>query len=163
MIRSTFKRPQIERTRTVHTPIPAHLRRNAAMARADIGNPIADPKTEAHRNPALLEMAQGRQCLIRLPIFFHHDPETTVACHSNLGEHGKAGARKADDEYSVWGCYFCHRAIDQGHMTEEEKRDAFTTAHQRQVEQWEYIATDISEPIRFRRAARWALNHLIRT
>jgi Protein of unknown function (DUF1364) len=161
LTRSGFKRPQIERKRTVHTPVPLEHRRHATMARAD-GAQAPDPKTEAHRNPALLEMARGRPCLIRMPIYFRHDPETVVACHSNLAEHGKAGARKADDEYSVWGCFFCHRTLDQGHMTEAEKRATFAAAHQRQIAQWERIANDPTETARFRRAAQWALNHLIR-
>jgi hypothetical protein len=162
MMRSTFKRQQIERARTVHTPIPAHLRRNAAMARADEWQ-AADPKTEAHRNPALLEMARGRRCLLLYP-FLSHDLDTTVACHSNWSDlGGKGGARKADDTYTVWGCAKCHSWLDQGTDTEAEKRAAFIAAHQRQVQEWTRIAADIKEPARFRRAAQWALNHLIRT
>lgn len=160
LTRSSFKRPQINRTRAVHTPIPAHLRRPVSFARAD-GAQASDPKTEAHRNPALLDMARGRRCLILFP-YLNHDPETVVACHSNLGEHGKAGARKADDEYSVWGCFACHRMIDQGHLNEDERRSTFMAAHGRQVQEWTRIAADPTEPARFRRAAQWALNHLIR-
>jgi Protein of unknown function (DUF1364) len=161
LTRSGFKRPQIERTRTAHTPVPEHLRRNASMTPVMTSQP-AVPKTEAHRNPALLEMARGRRCLILFP-YLNHDRDTTVACHSNLGEHGKAGARKADDEYSVWGCFACHSMLDQGHLTEAEKRATFTAAHGRQVHAWTLIAADPSEPARFRKAAQWALNHLIRS
>lgn len=160
MIRSGFKRPQIERKRTVHKPIPEHLRRSASFARAD-GAQSADPKTEAHRNRTLLDMARGRRCLILFP-FLNHDQETVVACHSNLGEHGKSGARKADDIYTVWGCARCHSWLDQGPATEAEKRASFMSAHARQIAQWERIAADPTEPARFRRAAQWALNHLIR-
>ena len=159
---SGFKRPQIDRQRTVHAPIPTHLRRNAAMDRADIGNPIADPKPVAHHNPAVRAMAEKRQCLILLPDFFH-DPETVVACHSNWSDvGGKGGARKADDTYTVWGCARCHTWLDQGPATEAEKRATFAAAHQRQIAQWERIAVDPSEPARFRKAAQWALNHLMR-
>jgi Protein of unknown function (DUF1364) len=162
LTRSGFKRPQIERTRTVHTPVPEHLRRQVTMARADAAQ-VADPKTEAHRNPALLEMARGRQCLIQLPHkCLNPSTETTVAAHSNWGEHGKAGARKADDEFSVASCFACHSWLDQGPATEAEKRATFAAAHQRQIAQWERIATDTTEPARFRRAAQWALNHLMR-
>ncbi len=46
MNRSTFKRPTIERQRTVHKPIPEHLRRSASFAKADtMAEP--DPKPEA--------------------------------------------------------------------------------------------------------------------
>lgn len=159
----TFRRPTYERKRTVHQPIPAHLRRSASFERADIGNPIADPKTEPHRNPALLEMARGRRCLIQFPdICRNPDTETTVAAHSNWSEHGKAGARKADDEFSVHACVACHSMLDQGHLTEAEKRATFMSAHNRQVQEWTRIAADTTEPARFRRAAQWALNNLMR-
>jgi hypothetical protein len=131
------------------------------MARADVAQ-SPDPKTEAHRNPALLEMARGRPCLILFP-FLSHDPETVVACHSNRSEHGKGRARKADDEYSVWGCSKCHSWLDQGTDTEAEKRAAFLAAHRRQIAHWERIAADPTESARFRKAAHWALNHLLRT
>lgn len=160
--RSTFKRPKLERVPVVHTPVPEHLRRSASFARADIGNPIADPKPEVHRNAALLEMARGRPCLILFP-YLVHDPDTVVACHSNLGEHGKGGARKANDEYSVWGCRDCHHLLDQGsYLTAEEKRASFDAAHKRQVQEWARIAADPTEKLRFRKAADWALNHLMR-
>ena len=160
----TFKRPTYERKRTVHTPIPAHLRRSASFARADAGIPISDPKTEAHRNPALLEMARGRPCLLMLPDkCLNPSTETTVAAHSNWSEHGKSGARKSDEEYSVWACFACHSWLDQGPATESEKRATFLAAHQRQVHAWHRIAADTKEPARFRKAADWALNHLMRS
>jgi hypothetical protein len=91
-------------------------------------------------------------------------PETTVACHSNFAEHGKAGARKADDCYSVWGCAACHKWLDQpiGHRgpTYEEKRGRFMLAHDDQVIEWRRVAADSTEPERFRKAALWALEQL---
>jgi hypothetical protein len=93
LTRSTFKRPQIERKRTVHQPIPEHLRRQVSYA-APAEPAQAVPKTEAIRMPALLEMARGRPCLL-LVSGHDHSPDTVVAAHSNLSIHGKAGARKA--------------------------------------------------------------------
>lgn len=165
LTRSTFKRPKLERVPTVHKPVPAHLRRSASFARADIGNPIADPKPEVHRSQALRDMANGRQCLIQFPgVCRNPDTETTVAAHSNWSDHGKAGARKADEPFSVWACYSCHSLLDQGsHLTAEEKRASFEAAHKRQVQEWARIAADPTEKPRFRRAADWALNLLMRT
>lgn len=146
----------------VHTPVPQHLRRSVSFALADGVQP-ADPKTEAHENKAVREMAEKRPCLIQFPDICNHDPDTTVACHSNWSDlGGKAGARKADDEYTVWGCSACHHRLDFGSLTWDEKRATFMAAHARQVFEWERIAEDLAEPIRFRRAARWALNHLMR-
>ncbi len=162
MKRSGFARPVIERKRAVHVPIPPELRRNASMTPV-MTSRTSIPKTEAHRNPALLEMARGRQCLIQLPHkCLNPSTETTVAAHSNWHEHGKAGARKADDEFSVAACFACHSWLDQGPGTEAEKRATFAAAHQRQIAQWERIAADPTEPARFRKAAQWALNHLMR-
>ena len=159
----TFKRPHLERVRTVHQPIPAHLRRSASFAKADGAN-TPEPKPEVHRNPALLEMARGRPCLLMLPDkCLNPSTETTVAAHSNWSEHGKSGARKSQEEYSVWACYACHQWLDQGPATESEKRATFLAAHRRQVDHWHRIAADPKEPARFRKAADWALNHLMRS
>lgn len=160
---STFKRPKLERAPTVHKPVPEHLRRSASFARADGGHEAA-PKPEAHRNAALLEMARGRQCLLQFPdVCRNPDTETTVAAHSNWSDHGKAGARKADEPFSVWACHACHSLLDQGsHLTAEEKRASFDAAHRRQVQEWARIAADPTEKPRFRKAADWALNLLMK-
>jgi hypothetical protein len=124
----------------------------------------AAPKSEPKRNSALLQMAEKRPCLLRVPGVCNGFPETTVACHSNFAEHGKAGARKADDCYSVWGCAACHKWLDQpiGHRgpTYEEKRGRFMLAHDDQVIEWRRVAADSTEPERFRKAALWALEQL---
>lgn len=163
LTRSTFKRPKLERVPTVHKPVPAHLRRSASFARADGGSRAA-PKPEVHRNAALREMANGRQCLLQFPDVCNNDPSTTVACHSNWSDHGKGGARKADDEYTVWGCSACHALLDQGsHLTADEKRASFEAALHRQAHAFARIAADPTEKPRFRKAADWALNLLMRT
>lgn len=118
------------------------------------------PKTEPYRDQALLDMAENRPCLLLVPGCCNHRVDTTVACHSNLGQHGKGERRKADDCYSVWGCAACHRWLDQpiGHdgPTYEQKRDVFLQALERQKEAWRQVAAS-NEPERFRRAARRAL------
>lgn len=118
----------------------------------------AAPKTEAHRNRALLDMAEGRECLLRVPGICCNGH--TVACHSNSSSHGKAGARKADDMYSVWGCVTCHRWLDQGPAPALRKVTAFMAAHLLQVDGWRRIAYDHSEPVRLQKAAQWALDQL---
>lgn len=158
MKRTGFKRKTIERSRTVHKPLPEHLRRNVTMGRvADVV--VAAPKTIELRSPALLDMARGRPCLFRLPGLCNGDPATVVACHSNQGAHGKAGARKADDCFSAWGCYACHTWLDQGDATQEEKVAAFEAALRLQLDAWRQVEADPTEQPRFRRAASWALEH----
>jgi hypothetical protein len=117
-------------------------------------------KSQAKRNQALLEMAQGRPCLLCPQGRCRCTPGSVVACHSNLGIHGKAGARKADDQYSVWGGDQAHFDLDRSGKDAGEKETAFMRAHIRQVQAWRRIASDPSEPVRFRRAAQWALDQL---
>lgn len=128
------------------------------------GTRAAAPKSTAYRNPTLLEMADRRPCLLLVPGVCNHRTDTTTAAHSNLGIHGKAKNRKADDCYSAWGCFACHRWLDQpiGHdgPSREQKAAVFMEAHLRQVLAWRQIAADPTEPERFRRAASRALERL---
>ena len=64
---------------------------------------------------------------------------TTVAAHSNLSAHGKAGAMKASDEFTAFLCGPCHfwydagrgeRIADPSHMWEpEERQEMWHAAH----------------------------------
>lgn len=128
------------------------------MARMGPARTEAAPKTEARRNRALLDMAEGRACLLRVPGICCEG--RTVACHSNLSSHGKAGARKADDQFSVWGCPTCHRWLDQGPAPASRKKAMFMAAHFLQVGEWRHIAVSKAEPLRFQQAAQWALDQL---
>jgi hypothetical protein len=133
--------------------------RKGVIARID-GEVRAAAKSEPKRNPALLEMAKGRECLLCPPGMCRCTPGSTVAAHSNLLEHGKGKGRKADDCYSVWAGFEAHQWLDQGPAPASEKEAAFMKAHLRQVLEWRRVATDPSEPERFRKAARWALTAL---
>lgn len=120
----------------------------------------AVPKTVEYRNPHLLTLARSMPCLLRVPDVCMGNTETTVACHSNLSAHGKAGARKADDQFSVWGCMACHRWLDQGPAPFDVKAMTFMMAHDRQIRQWRFIAADSSRSKRDREAVQWALQLL---
>ncbi|MES3041820.1 MAG: nuclease domain-containing protein [Pseudomonadota bacterium] len=128
----------------------------APASRAD-GAGEACPKPVEHRNPALLAMARGKRCLLQVPGVCNCDPRTTVACHSNLGIHGKAKSRKADDQYSVQGCSACHTWLDQGPAPKAEKTATFMRAHLDQVLAWRMVVGDMSYTPRERKAAHWAL------
>lgn len=156
MRRTGFSRP--EYTRPAREPLRP-LTRVVNVARIEV-EASPQPKTEQHRCPNLLAMARDRRCLLAVPRICTGGFNTTVACHSNLPEHGKAGARKADDEYSVWGCFGCHTWLDQGKAPAAKKRLAFTLAHLDQVIEWRRIATDPSEKRKDRIAAAWALTQL---
>ena len=62
-----------------------------------------------------------------------------------------------------FGCFRCHFWLDQGPATYEEKRAAFEAALVRQRLTLLLIAADPKEPARFRKAADWALNLLMRS
>ena len=132
-----------------------------ALPASDASKSIAShPKPAHQQNRRLLDLARGMPCLMRMPGICNRDPETTVAAHSNSRAHGKAGARKADDQYSVWSCHACHTWLDQGPAPRAQKDAAFMRAHLDQVLMWRAIATDNRRPDADRRAARWALDHL---
>lgn len=129
----------------------------AVLARVD-GVVRACPKPEAKRNRRLLDLAYGRPCLFRwLDTCERAGGTTTVACHENSHEAQKAGARKADDHRSVWGCGVCHHAYDQGSAPRWLKQQVFAKAMDRQIKAWQRIAADANEKPGDRKAARWGL------
>ena len=162
MKRSSMPRGTGFARRTYIAPPAAPLRRverPGVIARVSAAV-ISRPKTEPHRNQHLLTMARGRYCLLRVPGVCIGGTETTVACHSNLSIHGKAGARKANDEYHVPGCFACHRWLDQGSADGVLKAMTFMQAHLEQVGYWRALVGDLTQPPKDRAAAQWALDHL---
>lgn len=121
------------------------------------GDALPVPKTVQHRNRRLLDLARGMPCLISVADVCNRDADTTVAAHSNWAVHGKAAARKADDQWSCWSCSACHGWLDQGGAPEDEKLAAFMAGHRRQVVAWHRIAADGRARAPDRAAARWAL------
>ena len=154
MKRSGFKRP--EKPAKAPKAMPK-------LYRQGVTGPVtltALPKTEAKRNPHLLAMAKGKSCLLRVPGVCNNNPETTVAAHSNSHEHGKAGARKADDCYSVWACYACHSWLDQGQGAQNRQvaDTLFDMALLKQMIEWGEIKD--SGNAKDKAAAEWALEHI---
>lgn len=112
------------------------------------------PKTVARRNRKLLDMARDKPCMLIVPDVCCGDFSTTVAAHSNWSEHGKGGARKADDHYTVWACATCHAWLDTSGASAEEKRAVWDRAHATQVDVWQAMAE------RGDKAAQWAVDQL---
>ena len=156
MLRRTgFTRQPVERL-----PLPAPRPVRAVAKTAIGGSVVAQPKTQQHRNRRLLDLAKGKPCLLRVPGVCQGGIETTVAAHSNWAIHGKAGARKADDQYTAWGCMACHQWLDQGPAPRAQKEAVFMAAHHRQVMEWRFMAADTGIPVSDRKAALWALDLL---
>lgn len=152
MNRSGFKRPVYQRPPASH---PQPISRGV-VSRCD-ALALVQPKTMEQRNPHLLAMARGKRCLLCVPGICDCKPASVVACHSNFAIHGKSGARKADDQFSVWGGMSCHRWLDQGPAPYEQKLAVFMRAHLDQVLEWRRMVGDMSYPPKDRAAAHWAL------
>lgn len=89
------------------------------------------PKKRAGHDKAMLVACRGQRCYLRVPYLccsYDGDP-TVVPCHSNQSKHGKGGAIKARDEYSVPGCYQCHAWLDAGPAPRAEKDAAWDAAY----------------------------------
>lgn len=84
------------------------------------------------RSKKLTDSAEGKPCVICGRV------GTTVACHSNFGEHGKGGGIKASDIFSVRLCQLHHDQLDgrQGKLTRIELHELFALAHQRTIQAW---------------------------
>lgn len=163
MKRSGFKRqmrpksePNADRVRAMPAVTPGAFRAPLPV----VAVPATAPKSSAQRNAHLRDMARGMPCLLRVPGVCTQDRATVVCCHSNLSIHGKAGARKADDFYSVWGCAACHSWLDRAPASRAQKASAFMAAHLAQVLEWRAIAFDTRSQARDRAAALWALERL---
>ena len=147
-----------EKQRSALSSVASEAINSVATANATAARP--QPKSKAQRNAHLRDMARGMPCLLRVPGMCTQDRATVVCCHSNLSIHGKAGGRKADDHYSVWGCAACHRWLDQSPAPKAQKYSAFMAAHLAQVLEWRAIAFDGTSTPRDRAAALWALERL---
>lgn len=101
------------------TPMPPP--RAAMKARKKGKKP---PKT-VYRNQALLDLAEGEECLLRVPRYCQGGTETTVACHSNRTRDGKGKGIKAHDWAIAFGCVGCHFFIDQSTAPREMKLSYF--------------------------------------
>lgn len=163
MLRRTGFKPKIarqernpDRVRLMPTVTPG-----AFKAPQPVVSGEAMPKTVAQRNPTLLAMARDQACMLKIEGVCNHDWSTTVAAHSNSNQHGKSGARKADDQYHVYACFACHTWLDSGPAPAEVKRAAFDRAHAGMVEIWRDIDAGMQAATpKERAAARWALDAL---
>lgn len=98
------------------------------------------PSTFKRKTPARRPMAQrrlalackGEPCYLLLPGAPHHDPETVVPAHSNQLAHGKGMGIKADDNFTVPGCAWCHSELDSGtSLTKGQRRAYWNDAYRR--------------------------------
>lgn len=72
----------------------------------------------------LRDLAEGRDCRLRIPGYCNFRKDTTVLCHIKRGWHGSL---KPTDLAAVDGCSACHDVIDGRTQTEytRERIDSF--------------------------------------
>lgn len=124
---SGFKRPVLERVRTVHKPIPLELRRGVISPAASTpADPLA--KFVYVRSRKLLNAIKTLECQ-HCGCAGPSDP-----AHSNQSCHGKGGRIKASDVYVAALCRADHDELDQGsRLTQEERVTLWTNAWRRTV------------------------------
>lgn len=120
MIRSGFRRPVYERKRTVHAPIPEHLRRNASMA------PVRSTTCEPIEKENPVRSEAYRRLVATLPCAHCGIHDHSQAAHA---DQGKGGNIKSDDRTCYPACaprvghIGCHALIGMtGRMPREDRR-----------------------------------------
>ena len=88
-------------------------------------------KKRAWQDKSMLEACRGQACFLAIPACCCQEVSTVVPCHANWADYGKGMGRKADDKYTVPGCWRCHRWLDQSGASDEEKRAAWERAYER--------------------------------
>lgn len=82
----------------------------------------------------LRNSAKGQVCTFQIPGICNHDRDTTVLCH--IRDEAKGMGNKANDFSAAFGCYACHTAIDQHHLSKEDELKYSLRALQRTLENW---------------------------
>ena len=118
MNRSSFKRPTLERTRTLHTPVPEHLRRGS-MA------PVAGIPASAIEKDNPVSCEAYRRLVAAMPCMNCRINDNSQAAHPNTG---KAKGMKADDRLCFPLCAVrfnapgCHYLFDQHQLFPRSER-----------------------------------------
>lgn len=124
--RSTFKRPVLERVRTVHVPIPADQRRGSMAKVSSAAAPVA--KFTYVRSRPLLNAIKALPCQ-HCGASGPSDP-----AHSNQSCHGKGKGIKASDVFAAALCRADHNELDQGsRLTQDERIEMWTNAWRKTV------------------------------
>lgn len=72
----------------------------------------------------LRKYAKGKPCMIRVPGWCNHEPETTVLCHYRLAGYSGIGL-KNEDIMAAFGCSSCHAIVDgqqQGGLSRTQRQ-----------------------------------------
>ncbi|MFY4709942.1 hypothetical protein [Burkholderia glumae] len=100
------------------------------IRRATIKSRVKKPTVQ--EGSKYLAACRGEPCYLNVccPWTDWADP-TVVPCHDNRLSSGKGMGMKARNDRTVPGCMLCHRWLDQGPASREEKFGAFDQAFAR--------------------------------
>lgn len=110
-----FRRPTIERKRTVHTPVPEHLRRNASMVSLDGGFSARIEKEGAVQHAGYMDLVRAMPCA-----HCGCAPRSQF-CHT---DETKGMGIKTDCRKGWPGCNDCHHAIGTQRIYPKAERRA---------------------------------------
>lgn len=120
---SGFKRPTLERQRTVHKPIPEHLRRNASISLCG-GQMPSIPKTEPIQHAGYMNAVRS------LPCARCGAAPRSQFCHS---DEGKGAGIKSDCRLGWPGCARCHHEVGTQRIYPKEQRRVLEAEMARQT------------------------------
>lgn len=114
--------------------------KSSGFSRKGSPTPLANRKTAIRRSAKKATVAEGSKylaacrgadCYLRVSSECRRIPadETVVPCHDNSLASGKGMGIKASHDRTVPGCFWCHRWLDQGPATRQEKRIVFDLAY----------------------------------
>lgn len=67
----------------------------------------------------LRQSAKGQRCAFEIPGVCNHDASTTVLCHAPSEVKGMGN--KSHDFHATFGCYACHKALDNHDLEKWEE------------------------------------------
>jgi hypothetical protein len=119
----TFSRKTYKRERVYPTPIPAHLRSTATLARAD-------GFTATVEKEGLIQSAAYMNLVRAMPCAHCGAPTRSEFCHSDMG---KGTGIKSDCREGWPGCHACHDAIGTRRIYPRLKRRELEATMARQT------------------------------
>ena len=124
MIRSGFKRPALQRVRTVHTPVPEHLRRKASIT------PVVTSTSEVIKKENALQHAGYMDLVRSMPCAHCGRAPRSQFCHT---DETKGMGIKTDCRKGWPGCDECHFLIGTKRIYPRDERRALEARYAAQT------------------------------
>jgi len=125
-----MQRSPFSRKGSPFSPTRQQFERNQE-AKKRVGLKRKAKRPTAEEGAKYLAACRGERCFLQVSdVCWRLEFDVSVVpCHSNQAVHGKGMGIKADHRYTVPGCVFCHRYIDQSGAPKENKFDIWDRAY----------------------------------